>query len=106
MPSELDLWDAYIGVYRAAGKPLNDMDERKACLIWVGLSDADRYLAFAHITKIAAERPEHFIPMPVRHLQGREWERTAKPRTLPAPKSAKSAEFDRLFDEQFGGGNG
>jgi hypothetical protein len=88
-------FEEFIGIFVAAGKPLNAGDVAGAQVLWPLLSFQDRKLAISAIEKqLRATVCVAFMPLPVNFLRARPWTRTAPPRTLPYNKPSKIV--DRL----------
>jgi len=92
------LCEQFIGLFLAAGKPLNKGDMQRAKSRWCELSPEDQTAAFnaAHEKLIQTADPQ-FIPLPANFLSAKSWTRSAPPRTLPVeqidkPKKSKRAE--------------
>jgi hypothetical protein len=88
-------FEEFIGIFTAAGKPLNAGDIAGARVFWATLSFSDRWEAVAAIDKQlrATENPA-FMPLPSSFLRAKPWTRVAQPRTLPYNKPSKI--LDRL----------
>lgn len=97
----------YFGIFVAAGKPLNEVDMRRAAMQWVSMTEEDRRGALldARRTCVLASSA-HFVPFPINHLLARGWTRVALVRTLPTlrPADIKAGERDieakRLLSER------
>lgn len=102
---ESDGWQEYIGVFLAAGKPLNDRDLEKALREWLSMDAGNRAQAQLSAVQVCgAADSQNFIPLPVNHLVGRAWTRRAPERVLPVTKPPSKAqrgqdEAERRFDE-------
>lgn len=86
----LEGFEGFMGVFLAAGKPLNSGDVAAARVIWPLLSFEDRAQAIAAITNQLrhTENPA-YMPLPANFLRAKPWTRSAPPRTLPYDKPSK-----------------
>ncbi len=94
----------YIGIFYAAGKPLNPHDVQRAAAAWTGLEATEWAPATRHaLDQCQRTRHVQFIPLPVNHILDRGWTRIAPPRTLPfvdvtvSRQDANQAEAARRF---------
>jgi hypothetical protein len=90
------LCEQFIGLFLAAGKPLNKGDMQRAKSRWCELSPEDQTAAFntAHEKLIQTADPQ-FIPLPANFLSAKSWTRSAPPRTLPVEQIDKSKKNKR-----------
>lgn len=73
----------YIAVFRNAGKPLNEIDYRKAYAVWGGYEMPMRQAATRHARELAADLQKRganpkYLPFPVNHLFDQPWTRTVE----------------------------
>lgn len=88
-------FEEFIGIFIAAGKPLNAGDVGAARVLWPLLSFEDRARAIAAIEKqLRATESAAYMPLPVNFLRAKPWTRTALKRSLPYDKPSKV--MDRL----------
>ena len=88
-------FEEFIGIFVAAGKPLNAGDVGAARVLWPLLSFEDRARAIAAIEKqLRATESAAYMPLPVNFLRAKPWTRTALTRSLPYDKPSKI--LDRL----------
>lgn len=88
-------FEEFIGIFIAAGRPLNAGDVGAARVTWALLSAEDKAQAIAAIEKqLRATESAAFMPLPANFLRAKPWTRTAPPRTLPYDKPSKT--MDRL----------
>lgn len=81
-----EIFDQYIGVFAAAGKPMNPdgSDKAEARKVWLTYGADDREGACRNALEICMKRQNvDLIPMPASHLAKAHWRRVAQPRTLP-----------------------
>jgi hypothetical protein len=91
------LCEQFIGLFLAAGKPLNKGDMQRAKSRWCELSPEDQTAAFnaAHGKLIQTADPQ-FIPLPANFLSAKSWTRSAPPRTLPVEQIDKPKKSKRI----------
>ena len=88
-------FEEFIGIFIAAGKPLNAGDVMGAKVLWPLLNFEDRAKAISAIEKqLRATESPAFMPLPVNFLRAKPWTRVALSRTLPYDKPSKI--LDRL----------
>lgn len=91
----LDRFEEFIGIFVAAGKPMNIGDVGAAKIPWSLLGPDEKAVAIAAIEKqLRATESAAFMPLPLSFLRAKPWTRTAPPRTLPYDKPSKI--LDRL----------
>ncbi len=88
-------FQAYLGVFLAAGRPLNDEDAQLAHRLWRQMPIEERIAAGRHAIKMCVETVTEFLPLPVNHLRGKAWTRVAPPRTLPYRPPLGNSKFGR-----------
>ncbi len=92
----------YIGIFHAAGKPMNLHDEHRAHAAWIGIGPDQWAAATQDALRICQKTSNvRYLPMPVNHLLDEGWTRTAAPRTLPLVEepTAREAAWNELMGE-------
>lgn len=82
-----DLFGTFWKLFRAAGKALNEADERAALTIWNLYETVDHQLIIAWVIKQMKTvwRDEQHTPMPASALKQQGWTRVSSPRIIPDP---------------------
>lgn len=80
-----DSWAEYVGVFVACGKPLNEVDVRRALQIWISMPPTEQAAALddAKGRALGSWRTPDLTADPANHLRGRPWTRAAIQRTMP-----------------------
>lgn len=90
-------FDAYIEVFIAAGKPLNDGDIARARREWGNLSIEERLCAGRDVVPLCVQTQTPFIPHPANHLRNKPWTRVAIERSLPYRPSLEESKIGRCL---------
>lgn len=100
-------FEEFIGLFLAAGKPVNPGDVIQAQAKWVTLNEESKLLAFQDARQqLMRTRDARYMPLPANYLAARPWTRTAPARTLPYidPKTEKAldthSEVSKLLEEK------
>lgn len=76
-------FDAYMDVFKAAGKPLNSEDYARAWREWERMPFEERLAAGRDVVTMCVQTQTQFIPHPANHLRNKPWTRVAVERSLP-----------------------
>ncbi len=86
-------WEVYIGIFLAAGKPLNDRDLEKTLRIWLGMPTEAKLQATSDAEAMCRSASSHeHIKFPFNHLSDHPWTRKAPERVLPYDKPLSKSE--------------
>lgn len=90
------MFEGYIGIFQAGGKPCGDKEREDALPLWGPLAMEQRENTCRDAYRICKDADPKFIPTPRNHLRQKPWTRLATPRILPSPLDDKEA--TRLAD--------
>lgn len=93
LPKPMEGFERFMGLFVAAGKPMNDGNVIRAQAAWSRLTQADKIRAFQDAERqLIRTLDPRWMPFPENYLAARSWTRTAPARSLPYidPKTDKA----------------
>ena len=80
------LFEAYIEIFKLAGKPIGDAEREDAWPMWSTLTEDQKYKTGHDATRLCQETSNPtWIPTPANHLKKKPWTREVIERVLPVP---------------------
>ena len=87
------LFEEFIGVFLAAGKKLNKLDNERARKLWLHFDAPEHGRILEHLKRSVTDgtwSSERYIPMPANYLESKAWTRIGPGRVLPLPPRSES----------------